>query len=72
MMVKVDYVERKYYTCSVFPSFTGIHAVPFPYWCAEQNMLQAKFSLVFKEHTKWESITCTGVSKLKIGGFDGM
>lgn len=70
-MVRVDYVERKY-ICSVFPSCTGVDVVPFPYWYGEQNMLQAKFSLVFKELTKWESITGTAVSKLKIGGFDGM
>jgi hypothetical protein len=65
-------VERKYYTCSVFPCFTGIHAVQFPYWCGEQNILQEKFFLMFKELTKWESIIGTAVSKLKVGGFDGM
>jgi hypothetical protein len=35
-------------------------------------MLQAKFPLVFKELSKWESIAGTAVSKLKIGEFERM
>jgi hypothetical protein len=71
-MLRVDYVGRKYYICSVFPSFTAIHAVSFPCGGGEQNMVQAQFSLVFKNLTKCESITGAAVSKLKLCGFDGM